>query len=225
MPHRPTTGETACIAAGLVVAFAVLAVADWLVIVGSSRHRRALTKTAATVVLVAIAATAGEMAGDARVALVIAVLACLAGDIALLGDDDAHFLAGLGAFAAGHVAYVVTALLVGVSWPRLAWAFPFLVVVLAVQASSRMIPLAAARAGAAMAVAVAAYSLIISAMVVAATGTGSWLAAAGAMLFAVSDTLIGYSRFVRPVRRADLAIMVTYHVGQLLLILGLVVAG
>ena len=88
-----------------------------------------------------------------------------------------------------------------------------------------MLPGARRRGGTPMLVAVAVYSLIISAMVVTATGTASWLAVAGAMLFAVSDSMIAYDRFVRPVRRADLPIMVTYHVGQLLLIGGLIVAG
>jgi uncharacterized membrane protein YhhN len=76
-----------------------------------------------------------------------------------------------------------------------------------------------------MMVAVAIYSGIISAMVIAATGTSSWVAAAGAMLFATSDSIIGYNRFVKPVRQADLPIMVTYHAGQVLLILGLIAAG
>ena len=74
-------------------------------------------------------------------------------------------------------------------------------------------------------VAVVVYSLIISAMVVTATGTPSWLAFVGATLFAVSDSMIAYNRFVRPFARADLPIMVTYHVGQLLLIGGLISGG
>ena len=37
--------------------------------------------------------------------------------------------------------------------------------------------------------------------------------------------MIAYNRFVRPFRRADLPIMVTYHVGQLLLIGGLIIGG
>jgi uncharacterized membrane protein YhhN len=45
------------------------------------------------------------------------------------------------------------------------------------------------------------------------------------MLFATSDSIIGYNRFVKPVRQADLPIMVTYHAGQVLLILGLIAAG
>jgi uncharacterized membrane protein YhhN len=209
--------------AALVVVFAVLAVADWAVIWRGGR--RQVTKTLATVALVTIAAVVGDIDGDARAALVVAVLLCLAGDVFLLRDDDTSFLAGLGSFALGHGAYVVTALMVGVSWPRLAAALPLLVVVLAFQAVTRMVPGARRHGGTPMMVAVGCYSAIISAMVVTATGTSSWVAAAGAMLFATSDSIIGYNRFVKPVRQADLPIMVTYHAGQALLILGLIAAG
>jgi uncharacterized membrane protein YhhN len=212
-------------AVALVVAFAACAVTDWAAIWQGAERRRTLTKPLATVVLVAIAAGAGEMDGDARAALVVAAALCLAGDVALLGDSDARFLLGLSAFAAGHVAYVVTALLVGVSWPRLAIAFPVLAVLLGFQAMTRMLPGALRHGGPPMLVAVAAYSLIISAMVVTATGTPSWLAFTGATLFAISDSMIAYNRFVQPFPRADLPIMVTYHVGQLLLIGGLIIGG
>jgi uncharacterized membrane protein YhhN len=209
----------------LVGAFAVLAVADWAAIRHGFTQRGRLTKTAATVVLVAIAALAGEMAGDARAALVIAAVLCLAGDVALLGDSDTRFLIGLSAFACGHVAYVATALLVGVAWPRLAVAFPVLAALLGFQAVTRMLPGALRHGGPPMLAAVAVYSLIISAMVVTATGTPSWLAFAGATLFAVSDSMIAYDRFVERFPHADLPIMVTYHTGQLLLIGGLIIGG
>jgi uncharacterized membrane protein YhhN len=209
----------------LVVVVVVLAIADWVVIWRGEERRRPVTKTLATIGLVAIAAVVGDMDGDARVALIVAVILCLAGDVFLLGDDDTSFLAGLGSFAFGHGAYVVTALLIGVTWPRLAWAFPFLAVVLGVQTVTQMLPRAKRHGGTAMVVAVAIYSGIISAMVITATGTSSWVAAAGAMLFATSDSIIGYNRFVKPVRQADLPIMVTYHAGQALLILGLIAAG
>jgi uncharacterized membrane protein YhhN len=209
----------------VVVAFAVFAVADWLAIWHGADTRRRMTKPAATIALVAIAAVAGEMAGDARVALVVAVLLCLAGDVALLGDSQERFLAGLTAFALAHVAYIVTALLVGVSWPRLAVAFPIVAVLLGFQAVTRMLDGARRHGGQPMLVAVVGYSLIISMMVVTATGTPSWLAFAGATWFAISDSLIAHDRFVRPIPRADLPIMVTYHAGQLLLIGGLIIGG
>jgi uncharacterized membrane protein YhhN len=209
----------------LVAAFGALAIADWSATARGDRRRRSLTKPAATALLVAIAATAGEMAGDARAALVVAVVCCLAGDVALLDDGDRRFLAGLGAFALGHAAYVATALLVGVSFPRLAVAAPVLAALVAFQLGSGMLPGARRAGGPAMVVALAGYTLIISTMVVTAWGTPSWLAGAGATLFAVSDSMIGYRRFVRPGRASDVPVMVTYHAGQLLLIGGLIAGG
>ena len=72
-----------------------------------------------------------------------------------------------------------------------------------------------------MAVPVTAYVAVISAMVVCAIGTGDGVAIAGAALFYYSDALIGYGRFVRSLPGGPVGIMVTYHVGQALLVLSL----
>jgi uncharacterized membrane protein YhhN len=69
---------------------------------------------------------------------------------------------------------------------------------------------------------VAAYVVIISVMVAFATGVGNAWAIAGAWLFFVSDALIGETRFVRARRGSDVAIIVTYHLGQALLVLSLI---
>ncbi len=61
----------------------------------------------------------------------------------------------------------------------------------------------------------------ISATVVTAYGTRSWVAALGASLFAVSDWILGHERFVAPIRHGRVAVHVTYFVGQVLLVLGL----
>ena len=42
-----------------------------------------------------------------------------------------------------------------------------------------------------------------------------------AVLFMASDSMIGWKRFVAEFRGADVAIIVTYHLGQVLLVLGL----
>jgi len=73
--------------------------------------------------------------------------------------------------------------------------------------------------------AVLVYAAVISAMVLSAAGTRSVLATLGAMAFAVSDWLLGFDRFVRPIRNGRVAVMVTYHTGQALLILGLALTG
>ena len=74
----------------------------------------------------------------------------------------------------------------------------------------------------ALAAPVLAYMGVISAMVVCAIGTAAPLAIAGAGLFYASDALIGWGRFVESRPWGDLAVMVTYHLGQVLLVLFLV---
>ncbi|MNG10659.1 YhhN-like protein [compost metagenome] len=70
---------------------------------------------------------------------------------------------------------------------------------------------------------VACYSLAIGSMLwraLARLGSGdsatrsSWLAAAGALLFVLSDSLIGINRFVAPFEGARYAIILSYWLGQ-----------
>src|SRR5437773_1096972 len=56
--------------------------------------------------------------------------------------------------------------------------------------------------------AVAAYMAVISAMLATALATGNVLAAAGAVLFVASDSMIAWDRFVRRFAWAPVAIMV-----------------
>jgi uncharacterized membrane protein YhhN len=62
---------------------------------------------------------------------------------------------------------------------------------------------------------------VISAMVASAIGTMQPAAILGASLFYASDALIAWNRFIGNTRRGGLVIMVTYHLGQLLLVLSL----
>jgi uncharacterized membrane protein YhhN len=59
---------------------------------------------------------------------------------------------------------------------------------------------------------------------VLAWATGSWVVALGASVFVVSDTTLAVNRFVRPLPGADVVVMVTYHVGQALIVLGVLLA-
>ena len=61
-------------------------------------------------------------------------------------------------------------------------------------------------------------------MVVVAFGTGAVAVAVGGFLFYVSDAVLGWTRFVRDIPRGRLTVMVTYHLGQALLVLGILLA-
>jgi uncharacterized membrane protein YhhN len=130
------------------------------------------------------------------------------------------FVAGLGSFLLGHVAYIGGFLLE----PRTAGPtlIASVVVVIAAATLGRRI-ITAARASDTPAIAgpVALYMAVISTMVVLAAGTAEQFATAGAAIFFASDAMIAWDRFVRPFRWARPLIMATYHIAQALLVVSL----
>jgi uncharacterized membrane protein YhhN len=52
--------------------------------------------------------------------------------------------------------------------------------------------------------------------------SAAWAVSVGAILFLVSDSLIAYNTFVAPTPHSDLVTMVTYHLAQFGIILGLI---
>ena len=65
--------------------------------------------------------------------------------------------------------------------------------------------------------------VVIAAMLVCAVLTGTFLAMAGAVLFVGSDATIAEQRFLAAKPWHPLVIIVTYHVGQALLVTSLAV--
>ena len=70
--------------------------------------------------------------------------------------------------------------------------------------------------------AVVAYLTIISAMAIAAAAAGNAWAIGGAALFVMSDTILGWRRFVEERPWMPVAIMMTYHLGQAGLVASLI---
>ena len=107
----------------------------------------------------------------------------LVGDVALLGDGEPAFMVGLGAFALGHLAYAVAAVLDrlrhrrGRSSGSRSWRS-----LLAFRFVTRTVPGARRAGGAGLAGAVVFYACVISAMVVTAWGTAPGSPASGRSL-------------------------------------------
>lgn len=216
----------------LLVGAGVAALANWWAVgdpATARKHRlEQWAKPITMGLLVGVAATAGSPDDGVRVALVIGAVLGLVGDVALLADSEPRFLVGLGAFALGHLAYAVAAVQVDVTpWALVGAAF--MVALLAFRFVSRILPGARREGGGAMAGAVVFYGVVISLMVIAAwgmftTASPAWLAAVGAMLFAISDWVLGHRKFAGPLPFGRLGVMVPYHLGQALLILGVALA-
>ena len=121
------------------------------------------------------------------------------------------FTLGLGSFLLGHLAYVAGFAARGVELRP--------VVVLAI-APVIIAPRILRDAGD-MRIPVALYMAVIVTMFAFALSSGPAVGGLGAALFVSSDAMIGWSRFVREHPAHKLAIIVTYHVAQALLVLSL----
>ena len=201
----------------LVAGFAVL---DWYAVAARRRPLEAVAKPLTMVALAAAALASGAADTTAGRWLLAALLLGMLGDIALLSDSEPRFLAGLAAFLVGHIAYLAAFLELGARRAVPALVGALLVAALLVVVGRPVLVAARREGGPGLGGAVAAYMVVIAAMVVTAWGTGRPLVAAGATVFMVSDAVLAHDRFVRSWRWAPLVVMVTYHVGQVLIVLG-----
>ncbi len=199
---------------------AVSGLTNWWAIIAGRKPVERAAKPLTMIALGALALSLG--AGDTPTGrwLLLALVLCLVGDVALLGASTGHFLAGLTAFLLGHLAYVACFVTLGLSggWP---WALSGLAVVaISLAVGRRILPTVASTQGAALAAAVAAYMLVIGLMAATGWATGHWLIGVGVSSFVVSDTVLALNKFVAPLNRGQLAVMVTYHLAQVLIVLG-----
>jgi len=208
----------------LLALFLAVAALDWVAVHIGSTPLEYVAKPGCMVFLVLAALALDPADGTARTALVVALVLSALGDVFLMlpgrqpGTSGANlFVAGLASFLLGHVAYVVGFAVEGLEGGGLLLG---LVPVALITATVGRRVVGAVRAGdePELAVPVQAYVAVISAMVLCAFGTGDGRAMVGACLFAGSDSLIAWERFVRQRPWAPLTIIVTYHLAQALLV-------
>ncbi|MEU0883874.1 lysoplasmalogenase [Lentzea sp. NPDC005914] len=189
--------------------YAVAAVVDSVMAV--SRRPAGVRKVTKTALMPVLAATSPPRSPG----MAIGLAGSWAGDVALLGDSDRAFRTGLFSFLVAHVGY--TAALARLSRPGSRKA------VLPIIAASAAGAAVFARAAGPMGRPVGLYALTLGTMVAAAStarGPGARRVFGGAALFALSDALLGASRFVlkgRAARIASAGVMPTYAAAQWLI--------
>jgi uncharacterized membrane protein YhhN len=206
----------------LLVAYACAAVADWMAVARRQRDLEALAKPATLVVLILLAWLLRADSVSYGRFLLLGLLLSLVGDIALLGDSLRRFRIGLGAFLLAHLAYLAAFRRLacdGPIWPAI------VVVVLLVLAVvlTRILP--RVRADWRDGIPLLLYAVVLGAMTAVAWGTGWVVVGVGATLFLVSDAILAYDRFERELPWGKLAVHVTYHLSQLLIVWGMLRPG
>lgn len=215
---------------GLLAVAAVAAAVDWWAVwrdTASARRVERAAKPAVLLALIVLAVVSPAATPAVHPWLVAALILGLVGDVLLL--PPGVFAAGLAAFLLGQLAYLAAfvQLPLAVAGAAAAAAVALLLIALAGRRIVR-----AARPSQ-LHIAVGVYLAAICAMAIAATATGQPALVVGAWLFVASDTLLGWGEFVvagategrsRGGPSLRLAVIVTYHVAQALLTVGLLTA-
>ncbi len=215
---------------------------DWLAVGLGWKRIRPYTKVAALVLLISgVLEMMGFAPGFPAWLLILALLFGLAGDILLLFPDR-FFTWGLGAFLLGHLTYLAlfgwlirSGNLSGLvpRTPVWAWWCLFLALLLGILVFHWVIIRKMRPPGPSkwMRAALYLYAICLTAVMVVSylaaisfwdKGVSLWSLPLGGTLFFISDFILAYDRFVRPLHSAQLWIRISYHLAQFFLALGFI---
>ncbi len=206
----------------LVLATLLVAVADWWAVAAGRKPVEYVFKPLTMAVLIGAAlAMPDPVSSTSRTWFVVALALSLVGDVFLmLPESELKFIGGLGSFLLGHVAYILGILAIDdFATGRL--VVGVVLVLVGIATLGQTIVRGAYRTDKVFGVPVALYIGVISTMVALAVGTGRPVLILGAVLFFISDACIGWSKFVKEFPGYRMAIITTYHLGQVGLLLGL----
>lgn len=212
----------------LIALSALTATTDWWSVATSRLRVEYIAKPLTMVFMLASAISAGLLDTTTGIWLAVGLVFGLLGDVALLGHKATNFIAGLTFFLIGHLAYVA-ALIPLLNPSVFAGVLAALCIGTAMFVDRKVFPTLWRDQGPGISIACGVYALVIAAMVFLAWLSDSWLCAIGATIFMCSDALLasGIARFgFAPGSAKERAIvMITYHSGQALLIIGTLTLG
>ncbi|HZX54347.1 MAG TPA: lysoplasmalogenase, partial [Ilumatobacteraceae bacterium] len=173
------------------IATAIAAVVNWYANWKGLTRLETVSKPLATIGAIVIAALAGGPT-NATIAGVVALSLCLVGDIALLDVVD-RFIVGLTAFLLGHIAFIVMFAMLGFDrWRTAGLAIAGCALLLGTVA----VPIMRGASTHGLGIPVRVYLAVIVSMAVLGWATGNWLIMLGTAAFIVSDSILGWNRFV-----------------------------
>jgi uncharacterized membrane protein YhhN len=186
--------------------------------------RRTVAKTAAIAILPALPLTYLAVPGapvSALVTMTLALVLSALGDYFLaLEDQSRFFVPGLASFLAAHVAYIAAFL----PYATVASGFAPVAIIAVAMAAGILLGVLRPALGR-LRWPVYAYFAVIMTMVAAAmfVKDAPWYLGAGAVIFALSDSLIAVRKFLKPFPGVNEAVWVTYIAAQFMLTAGLLV--
>jgi uncharacterized membrane protein YhhN len=206
-----------------------LAVLNWAAVAKQWKTLEYIAKPGVTLSLLAWLVSVGGWQGHLAW-FAIGMAFSLAGDILLVLPKE-QLIPGIAAFLLAQIAYTIgfndTPLPINL-------ASIAITVIVGITALRFYRAIAAGLSGSgrhSLKMPVLAYVIAISLMLISALLSMvrpewkpgiAWLVSTGALLFFISDAMLGWDKFVRPLRYGNLPVIITYHLGQALIALGAV---
>ncbi len=176
-----------------------------------------LAKPLTTVLILALAWYSPAAATPYRLWLMAALLCCLGGDIALMFSGSRAFVLGLASFLIGHLlliaAFATDLPLTPLFLPPAVLIAAGVFVLLVVGFARRLLPLAG-RMKLPVTLYISALTVMVLVALLRAALSGSaaaWWVCAGALLFALSDAVLGYRKFVAAPRWGQPVTLLSYY--------------
>lgn len=199
------------------------AVTEWIAIAARRRYWEYGAKPATLLVLILWFLSELPRPWPALGCLFAVGLACsLLGDVLLILPRE-RFVAGLVAFLAAHLAYIVAFNSLGTAWTTTTAAIAVALLVLTAAFLRHLRPALLAKGRGGLLPALAVYSLILGLMLWSAwslpqnpawSNQASVMIAVGGLLFYLSDLGLAQNKFVRPTPGGRVVTMAAYHLAQ-----------
>jgi uncharacterized membrane protein YhhN len=205
----------------------IIAILDWVAVAKNWKPLEYIAKPGVMVALLAWLWSVGGFKGH-LLWFVIGLFFSLIGDIFLMLPNK-MFSAGLIAFLLTHIAYLIG---FDDSLPPLNMVSILLATMVGITAfrvGREILGSLNSSKHKRLQIPVLIYIITISLMLLSALLTlvrpewsigASLLVSGGAMLFVASDTILAWNKFVEPLKGENLAVITSYHIGQIFIILG-----
>ena len=216
---------------GIIIVLAV-AVVDWIAVAKGWKKVEYIAKPWTMAALFLVLALVGRFSSLPLILFGLGILFSLAGDVFLMFSDR-WFIPGLVSFLLAHVAYIIG---FNIPLPVVSPTWALLVaLVLALSAARllrRIVAGLAAKGERKLISPVIVYGMVITLMLLSAMltlfrlewkATPAALVSVGAMLFFYSDAILAWIKFVAPIKNGRMMNMITYHLGQIALIAGVLI--
>jgi len=205
----------------------IIAILDWIAVARKWKRIEYFAKPATMLALLAWLGVNNGFQGS-MLWFALGLLFSLGGDIFLMLPRE-QFIPGLVSFLIAHICY-----LIGFNSANPVYNAASLILLVVVMFTGylvyRRVALGLQASGQSkLKLPVLVYSIVISLMLFSALSTliqPDWriyaavFASSGALLFFISDTTLALNKFVSPIPNARVITMVTYHLGQILIVLG-----